>query len=110
KSFRLQELLSQRVAEAVRESSEAAILEMKDSILKELDYQFRLQGEREEELQEKLLRMQEEHFAQLDAILREKNDRRKKRLWGGDVTANISVLGDLWSRWQWRGSCTLLIF
>ncbi|MCD8132129.1 MAG: MerR family transcriptional regulator [Lachnospiraceae bacterium] len=82
KSLRLQELLSQMVAEAVRESSEAAILEMKDSILKELDYQFRLQGEREEELQEKLFRAQEEHFAQLDTILREKNDRRKKRLWG----------------------------
>ncbi|MCD7739288.1 MAG: MerR family transcriptional regulator [Lachnospiraceae bacterium] len=81
KTIRLQELLRQMVAEAVRESSEASILEMKDSILKELDYQFRLQGEREEELWEKLLRMEEEHFAQLDAILREKNDRRKK-LWG----------------------------
>lgn len=26
------------------------------------------------------------------------------------MTENISVLGDLMGRWQWRGSCALLIF
>ncbi|MCD7805861.1 MAG: MerR family transcriptional regulator [Lachnospiraceae bacterium] len=78
---RMQQLLGEMVAEALRESSSEMITEMKESILKELDYQFRLQGERQEELQEKLLRSQEEHFECLDVMLREGSNRKKRKLW-----------------------------
>ncbi|MCD8378852.1 MAG: MerR family transcriptional regulator [Lachnospiraceae bacterium] len=80
-SQRLQDLLSRMVAQAVQESTETMITEMKESILKELDYQFRLQAEREAELRREVLEAQEEHFQRMDVLLRNKNEGRKKKFW-----------------------------
>ena len=44
--------------------------DIKESILKELDYQFRQQEEREEERDGQQIRRQEEYYRQLDELLR----------------------------------------
>ncbi len=80
-SQRLQDLLSRMVAQAVQESTQTMITEMKESILKELDYQFRLQGEREAELRREVVEAQEDHFQKMDVLLRNRSEERRKKLW-----------------------------
>ena len=66
KSIRLQMLLQHMIGEAVRESSRELCEDIKQSVLKEMDYQFRQQEEREE------LKRQEEYrekMARIDQCL-----------------------------------------
>ena len=82
KSKRLQELLKQFIAESIRESNAELLQMMKEGLLKELDYQFRLQEEREAEREKVRIEMEDAHFKQLDENLRnamEKRGRRKKK-------------------------------
>ena len=79
-SQRLQDLLSRMVAQAVQESTETMITEMKESILKELDYQFRLQAEQEAELRREVMEAQEDHFQRMDILLRNKSEGRRRKL------------------------------
>ena len=78
KSLRLQYLLKQFIKEAVQDSNHELYVQMKDTILKELDYQFRTQEEREEKREENRIEREEKHFRQLDELLRKKNRRRNK--------------------------------
>lgn len=70
KSLRLQQLLQNMIAEAVRSNNREMCDDIKESILKELDYQFRQQEEREEERDGHQIRRQEEYYRQLDELLR----------------------------------------
>ena len=70
KSLRLQQLLQNMIAEAVRSNNREMSDDIKESILKELDYQFRQQEEREEERDGQQIRRQEEYYRQLDELLR----------------------------------------
>lgn len=70
KSLRLQQLLQNMIAEAVRSNNREMCDDIKESILKELDYQFRQQEEREEERDGQQSRRQEEYYRQLDELLR----------------------------------------
>ena len=70
KSLRLQQLLQNMIAEAVRSHNREMCDDIKESILKELDYQFRQQEEREEERDGQQIRRQEEYYRQLDELLR----------------------------------------
>ena len=70
KSLRLQQLLQNMIAEAVRSNNREMCDDIKESILKELDYQFRQQEEREEERAGQQIRRQEEYYRQLDELLR----------------------------------------
>ena len=70
KSLRLQQLLQNMIAEAVRSNNREMCDNIKESILKELDYQFRQQEEREEERDGQQIRRQEEYYRQLDELLR----------------------------------------
>ena len=70
KSLRLQHLLQNMIAEAVRSNNREMCDDIKESILKELDYQFRQQEEREEERDGQQIRRQEEYYRQLDELLR----------------------------------------
>lgn len=72
KAARLQWLLKQLFREVLQENNEAVCQEMKESILKEMDYQFRMQEEREEERHSKRLQADEEHFKRIDELLRKK--------------------------------------
>lgn len=76
KSLRLQYLLKQFIKEAVQDSNQELYDQMRDTILKELDYQFRNQEEREDKREENRIEREEKHFRQLDELLRKKNRRR----------------------------------
>lgn len=80
KAKRLQELLKEFIAESIKESGEELIRSMREVLVKELDYQFRLQEEREEERERARIEKEDLHFKRLDENLRsvmEKNQKRK---------------------------------
>lgn len=79
KSLRLQYLLKQFIKEAVQDSNQELYNQMRDTIMKELDYQFRTQEEREEKREENRVEREEKHFRQLDELLRKKNRRRRAK-------------------------------
>lgn len=95
KSLRLQQLLSNMIAEAVRSNNKEVCEEIKESLLKELDYQFRLQEEREDKREEVRLDKQEEHYRKLDELLRSRNKRgfrEKEEKEKGEETAPFGFL------------------
>ncbi len=67
KAARLQYLLQHMVTEAVKSANQEMCTEIKESILKELDYQFRQQEERDEEHWKK----EEEHYRRIDEMIRQ---------------------------------------
>lgn len=78
KSLRLQQLLKDMIAEAVASSNQEIGMEIKNSILKELDYQFRLQEEREDNREKERLSREEEHYQKIDELLRNYSQKKKK--------------------------------
>lgn len=78
KSIRLQQLLKEMIMEAVQSNNQDMCQEIKESLLKELDYQFRLQEEREDVREEERIRKQEEHYQRIDELLRVYNQRGRK--------------------------------
>lgn len=74
KAKRLQYLLQHMMAETVKNANRELCTEIKESILKELDYQFRAREEREEEQWKK----EEEHFRRIDEMLRARYKSREK--------------------------------
>lgn len=78
KAARLQWLLKQLFRETLLENNERLCMDVKESILKELDYQFRMQEEREEEREERRSKRDEEHFKRIDELLRKKRNLLKK--------------------------------
>ena len=79
KVYRLQMLLKNMMVEAVKEGNAVFGEEIKESILKELDYQFRLQEEREESRETERMRREEEHYRRLDEVLRERTAKRTEK-------------------------------
>ena len=75
KSIRLQQLLQNMIIEAVRSNNREVCEEIKESLLKELDYQFRLQEEREDEREVERVNRQEAHYRQIDELLRTRSRR-----------------------------------
>jgi len=76
KSLRLQQLLQTMIAEAVKSSNREVCEEIKESLLKELDYQFRIQEEREEERELVRMDRQEEHYRKIDELIRARNPKK----------------------------------
>ena len=74
KAARLQYLLQHMITEAVRSANRELCTEVKDSILKELDYQFRMQEERDEQH----WKQEEEHYRKIDEMIRERHKAREK--------------------------------
>lgn len=65
KAKRLQYLLQHMVTDAVKSANREMCTEIKESILKELDYQFRQQEERDEERR----KLEEEHYRKIDEMI-----------------------------------------
>ncbi len=78
KAKRLQWLLQQLFRETLQENNRELCQMMKESVLKELDYQFRVQEERGDERHAELLKKEEEHFRKVDELLRKKRRLLKK--------------------------------
>lgn len=88
KARRLQWLLQQMIAQTLQESNQELCKDLKESVAKELDYQFRLQEQREDAREEEKTRRQEEYYQKLDELLRlrshrdsilKKNEKKEKR-------------------------------
>ena len=78
KARRLQWLLKQLFKETLQENNEELYRGVKDVLLKELDYQFRMQEEKEEERNAEKMKREEEHYKKIDELLRKKRGRIKK--------------------------------
>ncbi len=78
KSRRLQWLLQQLIRETLQENNQQLCNDIKDSVVKELDYQFRLQEEHEEERTRKQIERSEEYYKKMDELLRKKGEKKKR--------------------------------
>ena len=76
---RLQWILQQMIREAVRENNQELCRELKESMVKELDYQFRSREEREEERDRRLEQRSEEYYQKMDELLRKKTKGRLQK-------------------------------
>lgn len=84
KAQRLQWIMQQLIRQAVQENNAELVKQIKESVLKELDYQFRMQEEREEERAKQEAERSERYYRQIDELLRKKSSGRKlKELMGG---------------------------
>lgn len=72
KAKRLQWLLQQLFRETLQENNQELCEMIKETVLKEMDYQFRVQEEKVEERHTELLKKDEEHFKKIDEMLRKK--------------------------------------
>ncbi len=72
KTRRMQYLLQEMLKEAVRVNNEALVQDIKEAVIKELDYQFRAREEHEEEMERKWEQRSEEHYKRIDELLRKK--------------------------------------
>ena len=79
KSARLQQLLQHMITEAVKSTNREVLTEIKESLIKELDYQFRIQEERQDVREEERISRQEEHYRQIDDLLRVRTKRQNLR-------------------------------
>ncbi len=78
KSRRLQWLLQQLIRQTLQENNQNLTREIRESVVKELDYQFRMQEEREEARDRMLAERDEEHYKRMDELLRKKSRHLKK--------------------------------
>lgn len=86
KAQRLQWIMQQLIRQAVQENNAELVKQIKESVLKELDYQFRMQEEREEERAKQEAERSERYYRQIDELLRKKSSGRKlKELMGGSA-------------------------
>ncbi len=74
KAARLQYLLQHMIKETVKSANQELCEEVKESILKELDYQFRMKEERDEERWQK----EEEHYRKIDEMIRQRHKPKEK--------------------------------
>ena len=82
KAYRLQMLLKGLVKEAVQESNAQMAEDIKESIIKEMDYQFRIAAEEQEKQQRLYQKQQEEYFEKLDYMITDRLQAKKKRTTG----------------------------
>lgn len=73
KAKRLQWLLQQLIRETLQENNGELCREIRESVMKELDYQFRMQEEREEARDRMLAERDEAHYKKMDELLRKKS-------------------------------------
>lgn len=75
KARRLQWLLQQLIRETLQENNQELCRDIKESVVKELDYQFRMQEEREDERERRNTERGEAYYKKMDELLRKKSRR-----------------------------------
>lgn len=85
KAQRLQWILQQLIRQAVQENNQELVRDIKEGVLKELDYQFRMQEEREDERAKIVAERTEAYYQKVDELLRKKN--RGRRVGNRDLKA-----------------------
>ena len=71
KAVRLQMLLHGLISQAVRENNVELTRQIRETIVKEMDYQFRVQEEETQKREQIRMEKEEEHFRKLDEALRQ---------------------------------------
>lgn len=79
KSLRLQMLLKGLIQEAVEESNSKLAEDIKECLVKEMDYQFRVASEEQEQHRQAYMKQQEEYFQRLDEMIQSSRHSRKKK-------------------------------
>lgn len=93
KAQRLQWIMQQLIRQAVQENNAELVKQIKESVLKELDYQFRMQEEREEERARQEAERSERYYRQIDELLRKKSSGKKlKELMGNSAEKGAETL------------------
>lgn len=82
KAQRLQWIMQQLIRQAVQENNEEMVRQIKECVLKELDYQFRMQEERLEERAKQTEERTENYYRKMDELLRKKSGRNLKEILG----------------------------
>lgn len=70
---RLQWLMSQLIQDTLRQNNAELCKELKESVIKELDYQFRAREEKEEERDQLQAQRDERYYSMMDELLRRKS-------------------------------------
>ena len=70
---RLQWLMSQLIQDTLRRNNAELCKELKESVIKELDYQFRAREEKEEERDRLQAQRDERYYSKMDELLRRKS-------------------------------------
>lgn len=78
KARRLQWLLQQLIRETLQENNRDLCREIKESVVKELDYQFRLQEEKDDEREKVHQEQNEAYYQRVDELLRKKSEKKKR--------------------------------
>lgn len=78
KARRLQWLLQQLIRETLQENNRQLCNDIKESVVKEMDYQFRAQEEREEERNRKQIERDDAYYKKMDELLRQKGEKKKR--------------------------------
>lgn len=76
KARRLQWLLQQMISETLRENNQELCQDIRDSVVKEMDYQFRLQEQKEDARELERGKRQDEYYQKLDELLRMRSGRK----------------------------------
>ncbi len=75
----LPETLQKALGGSLEQYGKKLCTDVKEGLLKELDYQFRMQEEREEERQKEITERNESYYARLDELLGRKKVKKKRR-------------------------------
>ena len=78
KARRLQWMLQQLIRETLQENNYELCQQMKESVIKEMDYQFRMQEEREEAREKVFRERNEAYYKKMDELLRTKQGKKKR--------------------------------
>lgn len=78
KAKRLQWLLQQLIKDTLQENNKELCKEIRDGVVKELDYQFRCLDEKEQEREKEREKRSEEYYKRMDELLRSKSVKPKK--------------------------------
>lgn len=90
---RLQWILRQMMQDAIKENNDELCRSIKESVIKELDYQFRMQEERQEEREKKNLQRSEEYYRRMDELLRMRSSKKKLEMLKTEVRERQELSG-----------------
>lgn len=76
----LPETMEQVLTANLEQYQKSMCTDIRESLVKELDYQFRMQSERDEEREKVFFDRSEFYYEQIDELLRRKKDKKKRRL------------------------------
>ena len=76
KARRLQWLLQQMISETLRENNQELCQDIRESVVKEMDYQFRLQEQKEDARELERVKHHDEYYQKLDELLRMRSGRK----------------------------------